>query len=67
VPHLRIVYFLPKIQILFNLWKLWKQGFVCFKDYKKLDGLIPKGPEAILMPFLKFGQAIVKAMFIKNS
>jgi hypothetical protein len=29
--------------------------------------LIPKGSKAIFMPFLKFGQAIVKAIFIKNS
>jgi hypothetical protein len=29
--------------------------------------LIPKGPETIFKPFLKFGQAIVKAIFIKNS
>jgi hypothetical protein len=29
--------------------------------------LIPKGPKAIFRPFLKFGQAIVKAIFIKNS
>jgi hypothetical protein len=26
-----------------------------------------KGPKAICKPFLKFGQAIVKAIFIKNS
>jgi hypothetical protein len=26
-----------------------------------------KGPETIFKPFLKFGQAIVKAIFIKNS
>jgi hypothetical protein len=29
--------------------------------------LTPKGPKAIFRPFLKFGQAIVKAIFIKNS
>jgi hypothetical protein len=29
--------------------------------------LIPKGPETNFKPFLKFGQAIVKAIFIKNS
>jgi hypothetical protein len=29
--------------------------------------LTPKGPKAIFKPFLKFGQAIVKAIFIKNS
>jgi hypothetical protein len=29
--------------------------------------LIPKGPKAIFRPFLKFGQAIVKAIFTKNS
>jgi hypothetical protein len=29
--------------------------------------LIPKGLETIFKPFLKFGQAIVKAIFIKNS
>jgi hypothetical protein len=29
--------------------------------------LTPKGPETIFMPFLKFGQAIMKAIFIKNS
>jgi hypothetical protein len=29
--------------------------------------LIPKGPKAIFRPFLKFGHAIVKAIFIKNS
>jgi hypothetical protein len=29
--------------------------------------LTPKGPKAIFMPFLKFRQAIVKAIFIKNS
>jgi hypothetical protein len=28
--------------------------------------LTPKGPETIFKPFLKFGQAIVKAIFIKN-
>jgi hypothetical protein len=32
-----------------------------------LSWLTPKGPKAIFMPFLKFGQAIVKAIFIKNS
>jgi hypothetical protein len=26
----------------------------------------PKGPEAIFRPFLRFGQAIVKAIFIKK-
>jgi hypothetical protein len=31
------------------------------------SGLIPKGPKAIFRPLLKFGQAIVKAIFIKNS
>jgi hypothetical protein len=30
-------------------------------------GLTPKGPETIFKPFLKFAQAIVKAIFIKNS
>jgi uncharacterized membrane protein len=29
--------------------------------------LTPKGPKAIFRPFLKFGQAIMKATFIKNS
>jgi hypothetical protein len=29
--------------------------------------LTPKGPKAIFRPFLKFEQAIVKAIFIKNS
>jgi hypothetical protein len=29
--------------------------------------LTPKGPKAIFRPFLKFGQAILKAIFIKNS
>jgi hypothetical protein len=29
--------------------------------------LTPKGPKVIFRPFLKFGQAIVKAIFIKNS
>ena len=29
--------------------------------------LTTKGPKAIFRPFLKFGQAIVKAIFIKNS
>jgi hypothetical protein len=29
--------------------------------------LTPKGPETIFKPFLKFGQAIVKAIFIKKS
>jgi hypothetical protein len=29
--------------------------------------LTPKGLETIFKPFLKFGQAIVKAIFIKNS
>jgi hypothetical protein len=29
--------------------------------------LTPKGPETIFKPFLKFRQAIVKAIFIKNS
>jgi hypothetical protein len=29
--------------------------------------LTPKGPETIFKPFLEFGQAIVKAIFIKNS
>jgi hypothetical protein len=28
--------------------------------------LTPEGPKAIFRPFLKFGQAIVKAIFIKN-
>jgi hypothetical protein len=31
------------------------------------SGLTPKGPKAIFKPFLKFGLAIVKAIFIKNS
>jgi hypothetical protein len=31
------------------------------------SSLAPKGPKAIFRPFLKFGQAIVKAIFIKNS
>jgi hypothetical protein len=29
--------------------------------------LTPKGPKAIFRPFLKFGEAIVNAIFIKNS
>jgi hypothetical protein len=29
--------------------------------------LTPKGPETIFKPFLKFRQATVKAIFIKNS
>jgi hypothetical protein len=29
--------------------------------------LTPKVPETIFKPFLKFGQAIVKTIFIKNS
>jgi hypothetical protein len=29
--------------------------------------LTPKGPKAIFRPLLKFGHAIVKAIFIKNS
>jgi hypothetical protein len=29
--------------------------------------LTPQGPKAIFEPFFKFGQAIVKAIFIKNS
>jgi hypothetical protein len=32
-----------------------------------LSELTPKGPETIFKPFLKFGQAIVKAIVIKNS
>jgi hypothetical protein len=32
-----------------------------------LQYLTPKGLETIFKPFLKFGQAIVKAIFIKNS
>jgi hypothetical protein len=39
--------------------------FILFKP--KLLSLTPKGPKAIFRPFLKFGQAIVKAIFIKNS
>jgi hypothetical protein len=34
---------------------------------RTLDKLTPKGPETIFKHFLKFGQAIVKAIFIKNS
>jgi hypothetical protein len=30
-----------------------------------LQHLTPKGPETVFKPFLKFGQAIVKAIFIK--
>jgi hypothetical protein len=33
----------------------------------QLNRLIPKGSKAIFKPFLKFGQAIVKTIFIKNS
>jgi hypothetical protein len=29
--------------------------------------LTPKGPKAIFRPFLKFGQAILKTIIIKNS
>jgi hypothetical protein len=36
------------------------------KTFQKVS-LTPKGPETIFKPFLKFGQAIVKAIFIKNS
>jgi hypothetical protein len=32
-----------------------------------LTCLAPKGSKAIFRPFLKFGQAIVKTIFIKNS
>jgi hypothetical protein len=32
-----------------------------------LELLTPKGPKAIFRPFLKFGQAIIEAIFIKNS
>jgi hypothetical protein len=37
------------------------------KPMKSLGSLTPKGPKAIFKPFLKFGQAIVKAIFIKKS
>jgi hypothetical protein len=46
---------------------------MCFDLYKNstlfelYQELTPKGLEAIFMPFLEFGQAIVKAIFIKNS
>jgi hypothetical protein len=43
-------------------WRKSKNG--CSKLGKDLT---PKGPKAIFRPFLKFGQAIVKAIFIKNS
>jgi hypothetical protein len=33
----------------------------------KVVFLTPEGPETIFKPFLKFGQAIVKAIVIKNS
>jgi hypothetical protein len=33
---------------------------------EKNELLTPKGPKTIFKPFLKFGQAIVKAIFIKN-
>jgi hypothetical protein len=35
--------------------------------YDSIGVLTPKGPKAIFKPFLKFGQAIVKTIFIKNS
>jgi hypothetical protein len=38
-----------------------------YKTRLVLLSLTPKGPETIFKPFLKFGQAIVKAIFIKNS
>jgi hypothetical protein len=39
--------------------KLEFQWYIC--------SLTPKGPKAIFKPFLKFGQDIVKAIFIKIS
>jgi hypothetical protein len=39
----------------------------CYGIMVVVYNLIPKGPETIFKPFLKFGQAIVKAIFIKNS
>jgi hypothetical protein len=38
-----------------------------YASLRKILTLTPKGPETIFKPFLKFGQAIVKAIFIKNS
>jgi hypothetical protein len=45
-------------------------GHICwvFLIQPKVTHLLtPKGPKAIFKPFLKFGQAIVKVIFIKNS
>jgi hypothetical protein len=42
----------------YTIYGLWPWS--CYKD------LTLKGPETIFKPFLKFGQAIVKAIFIKN-
>jgi hypothetical protein len=52
-------------------------SLLCLKIKKKerLHGLAfqvtspltPKGPKAIFRPFLKFGQAVVKAIFFQNS
>jgi hypothetical protein len=47
-----------------------KKYDIHFKRYVQTfvkETLTPKGPKAIFKPFLKFEQAIVKAIFLKNS
>jgi hypothetical protein len=45
---------------------MWFMGGYRFMVFY-LTTLTPKGPKAIFRPFLKFGQAIVKTIFIKHS
>jgi hypothetical protein len=67
------------LQLMF--WKKWffqlcpkvpsfiqkPQGILGVKNTIDDGSLTPKGPKTIFKPFLKFGQAIVKAIYIKNS
>jgi hypothetical protein len=51
-----------------TFYEFWWWRRVCpRREWKLKLSLTLKGPKTIFKPFLKFGQAIVKAIFIKNS
>jgi hypothetical protein len=57
IPQMTILVVLENQRLTTNIYH--NEGYFCW--------LTPKGPKAFFRPFLKFGQAIVKAIFIKNS
>jgi hypothetical protein len=60
--------FLKQARRAFNFHKFWSEDLNSENDPKKktLSCLIPKGQSPFFGPFLKFGQAIVDAIFVQK-